>query len=89
MNNELINKIYNELNKIKIKKIDHPFNTYLIYGLPPEPISYVGTKTVDIIMQNYKSDFLFYFYNNEQKKHIFSKNYDDHKEKLNDYREKQ
>ena len=75
--------------RYKDLKIDHPFNTYLIYGLPPEPISYVGTKTVDIIMQNYKSDFLFYFYNNEQKKHIFSKNYDDHKEKLNDYREKQ
>ena len=28
-------------------KINHPYNTYFIRGLPPKPIAYVGTKTID------------------------------------------
>ncbi len=71
---------YNDL------KIDNPFNTYKINNLPPSPISYVGTKTIDIILENYKSKFLFYFYDNRIKKHIFSIDFDDHKKKLNEYR---
>ena len=69
-------------------KIKHPYNTYFIHGLPPKPISYVGKKTLDLIFENYKSDFLFYFYNNSLKKHIFSKTYNEHKKKLSDYRNK-
>ncbi len=69
-------------------KIEHPYNTYFIDGLPPNPISYVGTKTIDIILENYKSEYLFYFYNNILKKHVFSKNYNEHRKKLNEYRNK-
>ncbi len=69
-------------------KIEHPYNTYLIKGLPPKPISYVGKKTLDLIFENYKSDFLFYFYNNSLKRHIFSKTYNEHKKKLSEYRNK-
>ena len=69
-------------------KFNHPYNTYIINNLPPEPISYVGTKTIDIILENYNSDFLFYFFNNDLKKHIFSKNFEEHKKKLNEYRNK-
>ena len=68
---------------------DDPFNTYLYKGLPPKPISYVGKKTLDIIFENYKTDFLFYFFDNSLNKHIFSKNYADHKKKLNEYRNNQ
>ncbi len=67
-------------------KIDHPFNTYNIYGLPPKPISYVGKETLDIIFENYKTDFLFYFFNNSLNRHIFSENFEDHKNKINEYR---
>ncbi len=67
-------------------KFKSPYNTYIYKGLPPKPISYAGTKTLNIIFENYKSDFLFYFYNNSLKKHIFSKNYNDHIKKLNEYR---
>ncbi len=70
-------------------KIDHPYNTYLYKGLPPSPISYVGKKTLDIIFENYSTDFLFYFFDNSLKKHIFSKSFKEHKEKLNEYRIKQ
>ena len=79
--NDLNRKLY-----LSDLKINHPFNTYIINGLPPKPISYVGTKTIGILIENYKTDFLFYFFNNSLKKHIFSKNYNEHKKKLNEYR---
>ena len=63
-------------------------NTYIYNGLPPKPISYVGKETLDIIFENYKTDFLFYFFNNSLNRHIFSKTYEEHKKKLNDYRSK-
>ena len=69
-------------------KINHPFNTYIIDGLPPEPISYVGKQTLDIIFKNNKNEFLFYFFNNSLNTHIFSKTFKQHKEKLNEYRNK-
>ena len=67
-------------------KFDHPYNTYIYKGLPPEPISYVGKKTLDILFENYNTDFLFYFFNNSLNRHIFSNNYEEHKRKLNDFR---
>ena len=69
-------------------KFDHPYNTYIYKGLPPEPISYVGKKTLDIIFENNKTDFLFYFFNNSLKRHIFSNNFAEHKKKLNEFRNK-
>ena len=69
-------------------KFDHPYNTYIYKGLPPKPISYVGKKTLDLIFENHKSDFLFYFFDKSLNRHIFSKSYKDHKLKLNDYRNK-
>ena len=70
-------------NDLKFKNI---LNTYIIDGIPPEMISYVGKKTIEIILENNKSNFLFYFYNIIEKKHIFSKNYKEHKKKLYEYR---
>ena len=67
-------------------KINDIYNTYSIYGLPPNPICYVGSKTIEIVLENYKSEFLYYFFDNELNKHIFSKNYQEHINKLNKYR---
>ncbi len=67
-------------------KINHPFNTYLYNGLPPKPISYVGKKTLDILFENYLTDFLFYFFDYSLNRHIFSKTFKEHKKKLNEYR---
>ena len=63
--------------KFKDLKIKHPYNTYYIKGLPPGPISYVGKKTMELIYENYKSNYLYYFYNNIEKnifiqKHMMS-----------------
>ena len=67
-------------------KFEHPYNTYYIRGLPPGMISYSGPETVKSVLESHKSHFLFYFYNILEKKHIFSKNYKEHKTKLDVYR---
>ncbi len=84
----LTNGNYDLNRKLSFKdlKTKNIYNTYVNYGLPPSPISYVSTKTIDIIFENYKTDFLFYFYNSLLKRHVFSKNYKNHLHKLNEYR---
>ena len=67
-------------------KIKDKYNTYYIKGLPPKPICFVSRKTIEIVLENYKSDYLFYFYDKYLKKHIYSKNFDEHKIKLQKYR---
>jgi cell division protein YceG involved in septum cleavage len=69
-------------------KTESSYNTYKNYGLPPGPISYVGYKTIEIIFEDYKTDYLFYFYDSFENKHIFSLNYKDHIKRLNEYRAK-
>jgi cell division protein YceG involved in septum cleavage len=69
-------------------KNENPYNTYKYFGLPPRPISYVGHKTIELIFENYKTDYLFYFYNSFENKHIFSLSYKDHLKRLNEYRSK-
>ena len=71
---------YNDL------KFNHPANTYVRKGLPPNPISYVGTKTIELMLENYNTDYLFYFFDENKKKHIFTKNFSEHKKKLDEYR---
>ena len=84
----LTNGLFSLNRKLTLKdlKNKHPFNTYNIRGLPPKPISYAGRKTIEIVLENYKTDYLYYFYNNLIKKHIYSLNYEEHKKKLNSYR---
>ena len=69
-------------------KIKHPFNTYYIKGLPPSMISIVNTKTIEIVLENYKTDFLYYFFNYYENRHIYSKTFKEHKRKLNEFRKK-
>ena len=74
---------YNDLS------IKDQYNTYHIQGLPPLPICFVGRKTIEIVLENYNSDYLFYFYNDILKQHIFSKSFIEHKKKLDIYRSNQ
>ena len=87
----ITNGQYNLNRKLLIKdlKYNHPYNTYIYNGLPPKPISYVGNKTIDLIFENNKTEFLFYFFNYSLNRHIFSKTYSDHKKKLYEYRSNQ
>jgi len=67
-------------------RFKHPYNTYVINTLPPSMISIVSPGTIKIVLNSPKSDYFFYFYNVLEKKHIFSKNFNEHKKKLNEYR---
>ena len=69
-------------------KYNHPLNTYIIKGIPEEMICYVGQETIELLLENPKSNFLFYFFNILENKHIFSKNYESHRKQLNEYRKK-
>jgi len=73
------------LEDLRIKDL---YNTYFKLGLPPEPISYVGYKTIELIFEDYKTDYLFYFYNSLENRHVFSLNYKDHLVRLNEFRSK-
>ena len=67
-------------------KIDSIYNTYINKGLPPEPICIPGLNTIKIVLENYKSPYLYYFFDNNKKYHIFSENYEKHIDSLNEYR---
>ena len=86
----ITNGTFNMKRKLNLQdlKVEHLYNTYYIKGLPPGPISYVGKKTMELIFENYKSNYLYYFYNTILKKHVYSETFDDHKRKLNEYRNK-
>ena len=59
----------------------HPFNTYLIDGLPPTPISYPGKQALNAL-NNYKKTNYFYFVSNGKGGHRFSKTYKLHKKNI-------
>ena len=80
------NKKFDRKLLLRDLKYKHPYNTYHIKGLPPDLISYVGIKTIEIVLENYKTDFLFYFFDKNEDRHIFTKNYSEHILKLNEYR---
>ena len=67
-------------------KIKDKYNTYFINGLPPQPICYVSRKTIEIVLENYKSNYLFYFFDEKKQQHIFSSTYKKHKKLLEEYR---
>ena len=77
---------YNKKLNYKDLKIEDPYNTYHIKELPPKMICYVGKETIKIVLESKKSNYLFYFYNILEKKHIFSKTFKEHKKKLYEYR---
>ena len=71
------------LNDLKI--IDQ-YNTYFYNNLPPNPICFVSRKTIEIVLENYKSNYLFYFYDKNIQNHVFSQTYKEHKKFLEKYR---
>jgi UPF0755 protein len=79
---------FNRKLTLKDLKIEDKYNTYFIKGLPPKPICLISRKTIELVLENYKSNYLFYFYDKNLKKHVYSLDYKNHKNKLLTYRKK-
>ncbi|HPY95837.1 MAG TPA: endolytic transglycosylase MltG [Candidatus Cloacimonadota bacterium] len=58
-------------------KIDTPFNTYKYLGLPPTPICSPAISTIDACINPDETDYLFFFAMPDRR-HIFTKTYQEH-----------
>jgi len=63
-------------------EIDSPWNTYLIAGLPPTPISTIQIESILAATDPASTDFLFYVLVSEDGRHGFSKTYEEHQAKI-------
>lgn len=62
-------------------RLDHPYNTYVIPGLPPGPIANPGYSSLRAIAEPEQTDFLFFVADctaNNIGQHIFSRTYEEH-----------
>lgn len=65
-------------------KIDSPFNTYVVVGLPPTPINSPGKESIKAVLMPADVDYL-YFVAKGDGSHYFSNNYEDHIAAKNKY----
>lgn len=66
-------------------KVDSPYNTYLNYGLPPGPISNPGRRSILAALYPAKHNFI-YFVADNNGRHRFAKNYEEHQQNVRLYR---
>lgn len=62
---------------IEDTKIDSPYNTYQVTGLPPGPIANPGLKSIEAVLHPAATDYL-YFVADRQGHNHYSTNYADH-----------
>jgi UPF0755 protein len=65
--------------------LESPFNTYVVYGLPPTPIACPGKKAIEAAISPAKTNEIF-FVANGRGGHNFSTNAKDHINHVNNYR---
>lgn len=59
-------------------KVDSPYNTYLIDGLPPTPIGTVSVASLTAAINPAQTDYLFYVLASEDGSHVFAVTYEEH-----------
>ncbi|MCC2647113.1 MAG: Aminodeoxychorismate lyase [Rickettsiaceae bacterium] len=65
--------------------MESPYNTYMVYGLPPTPIACPGRKAIEAAIKPAKTNEIF-FVANGRGGHNFSTNAKDHINNVNNYR---
>ena len=76
-----------DITKKDLRDKNNLYNTYVIKGLPPTPISMPTKSSLDAAIMNSPNEYLF-FVADGQGKHIFSKTYNEHLEYVNLYQKK-
>ena len=66
-------------------KVQHPYNTYLYYGLPPGPITNPSPSSVDAVLNAESHDYL-YFVADGSGGHVFSRSLSEHNRAAASYR---
>ena len=68
-------------------KINSPYNTYKISGLPPGPIRTTGAKTIDLILNSEPNDYIYMCAKEDfSGRHNFAKDYAEHSANAMRYR---
>jgi UPF0755 protein len=66
-----------------------PYNTYLVSGLPPGPISSPGRASLEAALYPAKSDYLYFVVNGTSGRHKFSRTAAEHDLAVGEYRQQQ
>ena len=67
-------------------RANHPYNTYVIPGLPAGPICNPGEKAIEAVLHPASTDFL-YFVSKNNGTHQFSKNLSEHNKAVHEYQQ--
>ena len=70
-----------DIKKSDILNKNNKYNTYMINGLPPTPISISSISSINAAKKSSPGDYLF-FVANSPTTHYFSKSYDEHLNKI-------
>ena len=70
-----------DIKKSDILDKNNSYNTYMIKGLPPTPISIVSENSLEAAITSVPGDYLF-FVADSQNSHYFSKTYEEHKQMI-------
>ena len=82
VNSSEYDELKNDLDKKVEKYKNNLYNTYMIKGLPPTPISMASLSSIEAAINSVPGNYL-YFVANSKTSHYFSKTYEEHLEMIN------
>ena len=69
-------------------RVQNPYNTYVVYGLPQGPIANPGREALEAVLNPLETDDV-YFVADGRGGHVFSSTYDEHQKHVNRWRKRQ